>query len=106
MNMSEIKFDEALNALNKSQDSKTLLRILIAIRNEVEWPKHKGQIIKLRQKGCLRHFLKMLNMNKNIVDICLSILGNCIMDKGCARDAVSNALTIGLLFSILYLIFL
>lgn len=87
--MSELKFDESLDALNKPQDSKTLLKILVIIRKEVEWPKHKDQIFKLRQKGCLKQFLKMLNMNKNIVDICLSILGNCVMEKGCARDAVS-----------------
>lgn len=88
--MSEINFDEALNALSKPQDSKTLLNILIIIRKEVDWPKHKEQIMKLRQKGCIRQFLKMLNMNRNIIDICLSILGNCVMDKGCARDAVSS----------------
>lgn len=83
------QFEEYLNALNKPHDSKTLLKILLTIRKEVEWPKHKDQISKLRQKGCLKQFIKMFNMNKNIIDICLSILGNCIMDKGCARDAVS-----------------
>lgn len=86
--MSTMKFDEALIALTKPHDSKTLLKILVRIRTEVEWPKHKDNVLKLRQKGCLRHFLKMFGMNKNIIDICLSILGNCIMDKGCARDAV------------------
>lgn len=87
--MSKLSFDDSLNALSKPHDSKTLLQILVTIRKEVEWPKHKEQIAKLRQNGSLRHFMKMFNMNKNILDICLSILGNCIMDKGCARDAVS-----------------
>lgn len=87
--MSASKFDGALNGLCKPLDSKSLFKILILIRKEVDWPKHKDQIVKIRQKGYLRHFLKMLHLNKNIVDICLSILGNCVMDKGCARDAVS-----------------
>lgn len=89
-----MKFDDYLNALSKPHDSKTLLKILVSIRKQVEWPKHKDHITQLRQTGCIRNFIKMFGMNKNIIDICLSILGNCIMDKGCARDAVSTSGTI------------
>lgn len=85
-----MKFENDLNALSKPQDSKNLLKILVRIRKEVEWPKHKDHITQLRQRGCLKNFIKMFGMNKNIIDICLSILGNCIMDRGCARDVVST----------------
>lgn len=82
-------FDDSLSALNKPQDNKNLMKILLIIRKEVEWPKHKEQITKLHQKGCLKHLLRMFNMEKKIIDISLSIIGNCVMNKGCARDAVS-----------------
>lgn len=82
-------FDDCLSALNKPHDNKTLFKLLLIIRKEVEWPKHKEQIIKLYQKGCLKHLLRTFNTKKCIIDISLSIIGNCVMNKSCARDAVS-----------------
>lgn len=89
--MSETKFDGALCALNKPQDERTLLKILLTIRKEVEWPKNKDNITKLREKGCLKQLITILQkQQKSVVDVVLSILGNCMMDRGCTRDVVRN----------------
>lgn len=87
--MSENKFDAVLHALGKPQDHKSLLKILVAIRKEVEWPKNKDNITKLRTTGCLKKLVAVLqSQKKNILDTTLSILGNCVMDKSCTRDVV------------------
>lgn len=89
--MSEAKFEGALCALNKPQDERTLLKILLTIRKEVEWPKNKDNITKLREKGCLKQLIIILQkQQKSVLDVTLSILGNCMMDRGCTRDVVSN----------------
>lgn len=87
--MSELNFEKAICALNKGQDGKTLIKILMKIREEVDWPTHKDRIAVLRKKGCFKHFVKILTMQKKAVDISLSILGNSLMDEGCTREVVS-----------------
>ncbi|CAH1155290.1 unnamed protein product [Phaedon cochleariae] len=89
--MVDPNFEQALIGLGKKQDSKTVLKILVHIRREVEWPKNIENITKLREKGCLKHLVGILQMpQKHILDVCLSILGNCIMDKGCARETIGT----------------
>lgn len=89
--MSEGKFEVVLCALNKPQDDRTLLKILSTIRKEVEWPKNKDNITKLREKGCLKYLITILQkQQKSLLDVTLSILGNCMMDRGCTRDVVSD----------------
>ncbi|KAG5887936.1 hypothetical protein JTB14_003031 [Gonioctena quinquepunctata] len=87
----DTSFETSLGELCKKQDGKNLLKILVNIRKEVEWPKNREHITKLRTKGCLKHLIGILQMpQKRLVDVSLSILGNCIMDKGCAREAIGT----------------
>ncbi|KAJ8927879.1 hypothetical protein NQ314_019623 [Rhamnusium bicolor] len=89
--MSEVKFEGALCALCKPQDNKTLLKLLVTIRKEVEWPKNKDNITKIREKGCLKQFVAILqSQQRNALDVALSILGNCVMDRDCTRDVVGT----------------
>ncbi|KAJ8954094.1 hypothetical protein NQ318_004399 [Aromia moschata] len=89
--MSEDKFEAALGCLNVAQENRTLLKLLVTIRKYVEWPKNKENIAKLRDKGCLKQLVAVLQcQQKNVLDVTLSILGNCTMDKGCTRDVVGT----------------
>ncbi|XP_023017846.2 uncharacterized protein [Leptinotarsa decemlineata] len=87
----EPDFDKILAGLDKKQDSKYLFKILTNIRKQVEWPKHKEQIASFRTKGYIKHVIRTLQMpQKHIIDVSLSILGNCVLDKGCARMAIGT----------------
>ncbi|KAJ8913033.1 hypothetical protein NQ315_002049 [Exocentrus adspersus] len=89
--MSEGKFEATLNALNKCDNEKTLLKLLLTIRKDVEWPKNRDNIIKLREKGSLSRLVIILQkQQKTVLNVVLSILGNCFMDRGCARDIVGS----------------
>lgn len=88
--MSDENFESTLSALSKPQETKVLLKLLAVIRKGVEWPSNKDQVVELRVKGYLKQLISILQMsNKHILDLCLSILGNCTLEEGCARDSVS-----------------
>ncbi|CAH2008395.1 unnamed protein product [Acanthoscelides obtectus] len=87
--MNETQFNTFLNALSVPQDSKSIYKLLVNIRKELDWPQHRQNILKIRSEGCLGQLVSILQMpQRYIMDVCLSILGNCMMDKGCARDLV------------------
>lgn len=92
LEMSEGHFESALRSLQKPQDSKRLLQILVIIRKEIEWPRNKDNMLKLRDNGCLKPIVSCLNIqNGNILDVVLSIIGNCCMERNSARDLVRQA---------------
>lgn len=89
--MSSVNFDETLDSLSSPQEKEHLYRLLLLIRKEVEWPE-RDNIVKLREKGCLKHlinYLEQQNSNLNVVNVILSILGNCCMDRISAGEIVS-----------------
>ncbi|XP_018333008.1 uncharacterized protein LOC108742330 [Agrilus planipennis] len=82
-------FQSAIRSLKKPQGESRLKKILFAIRKEIDWPNKRDNIIKLREEGCLKHLVLCLQQkDTNLVDISLSILGNCCLDQSCARDVV------------------
>lgn len=87
--MTENNFLNALNVLKKSENNEILLKTLVTIRKDINWTKTKDNINKLREKGCLENVAKALyTQDKHILDVSLSILGNCCMDKTTARELV------------------
>lgn len=87
--MSEDYFESAINSLQKYQDPHRLLKILLVIRKEIEWPRNRNNMQKLRDKGCLKQVVMCLQTkHSNVLDITLSILGNCCMDSDTAKDLV------------------
>lgn len=87
--MSEEYFESAIHSLQKYQDPHRLLKILVVIRKEIEWPRNRNNMQKLRDKGCLKQVVMCLHTkNGNILDVTLSILGNCCMDSDTAKDLV------------------
>lgn len=88
--MSECYFDSVLQSLLKPQEKERLYKILVAIRNNVEWPKDKGNITKICDGNCLKSLIICLQQPcLKIINVTLSILGNCCMDRRCARISVS-----------------
>ncbi|VEN59858.1 unnamed protein product [Callosobruchus maculatus] len=86
---SDSQFETCLQALKVPQNSKSLFKVLVNIRKELEWPKDRQNILKVRTEGCLGQLVSILQMpQRYIMDVCLSILGNCMMDKNCSRDLV------------------
>lgn len=87
--MSENYFESAMTSLQKHQDSHRLLKILILIRKEIEWPRKRNNLQKLRESGCLKNIITCLQTKDgHILDVSLSILGNCCLDRDAARDLV------------------
>lgn len=86
----EDMFDSAMASLQKPQEPRRLLQILVALRKEMEWPKHQWNMLKFYDMGCMKPlFRAMQRVNGSILDVCLSILGNCAMDRYIARNLVS-----------------
>ncbi|RZC36130.1 uncharacterized protein BDFB_007081 [Asbolus verrucosus] len=89
--MANNNFDEILASLQNVQDNSKLLKILINIRKDVDWPKNRDNITKLQEKGSLKEVVSVLQTSKKgIIDVSLSILGNCCLDSRCARDVVNK----------------
>jgi hypothetical protein len=90
--MSEYNFDNVLVALQNVQDNSTFLKVLIDIRKGVdaECPQNKANITKLRDRGLRRIISSLETPKKTIINVALSILGNCCLDANCARDVVSQ----------------
>lgn len=87
---SEQYFDSAIKALQKPQEPRRLLKIVVAIRKEMEWPVNRANMLKFHSKGCLKHIVPYLQEeNCNILDTILSILGNCCMERVICRDLVN-----------------
>lgn len=88
--MSQDKLNNALASLLTAQSSVELHKILTDIRKDVEWPRNKDNITRIREKKSLKYIVASLNsQQRNVLNVSLSILGNCLMDRDCSRDAVS-----------------
>lgn len=88
--MSNLSFDAILGGLQTEEDSSKLLKLLVDTRKHVDWPIHRDNIHKLRDSNGLKKIVSYLSTSKKaVLDVCLSILGNCCMEHKCARDAVS-----------------
>ncbi|XP_060535793.1 armadillo repeat-containing protein 5-like [Cylas formicarius] len=88
--MSDAKLEAAIAAVQKPQERGGLVRALIALRKEVEWPKNRNGIGKLRESGCLKLLTDILRSSGvgHCLNLALSILGNCLMDRACSREVV------------------
>ncbi|CAH1101433.1 unnamed protein product [Psylliodes chrysocephalus] len=91
--MNTTKFKKYLDALSREGNSNNILKLLNKIRSFVDWPKHSNNINVLREDTVYLH--QLLNIletqqgkpkGKHIIDTCLSILGNCAMEKYFARE--------------------
>lgn len=89
--MSNLRFDDILSSLQTEEDSSKILKLLVDTRKHVDWPIHRDNIHKLRDSNGLKKIVSYLSTSKKaVLDVCLSILGNCCMEHKCARDAVSS----------------
>lgn len=87
--MSNNNFDEVLTSLENVQDSKKLLKLLIDIRKKVDADCLGNNIGKIREKGAFKHIVSSLQTsNTSIINVSLSILGNCCLNAQCSRDVV------------------
>lgn len=87
----ECIFESAMASLKKPQETRRLLKILVVLRKEMEWPKDQWNILKFHEMGCVKPlFAAMQRDNANILDVCLSILGNCVMHRDVAQCLVSE----------------
>lgn len=83
-------FDSAMVSLKKPQETRRLLKILVALRKEMEWPKDKLNMLKFYDTGCMKPLIvAMQRDNGSVLDVCLSILGNCAMERYISRNLVS-----------------
>lgn len=85
-------FDNILTALEDAPDHPKLLKLLIDIRKRVDadCPKNKENVTKIREKGSFKFIISSFHTSKrSIINVSLSILGNCCLDQKCARDVVS-----------------
>ncbi|KAK9877196.1 hypothetical protein WA026_016944 [Henosepilachna vigintioctopunctata] len=84
-------FDETLKVLSHSVNSSSLYKLLSFVRKEVEWPQHKENINKLQHSGCLKQIVVSLrSSNLHVVNVALSILGNCCMESESTKKIISN----------------
>ncbi|CAH0547622.1 unnamed protein product [Brassicogethes aeneus] len=89
--MSNQNFLNALTSLLTTVNPAELFKVLATIRKDVEWPKDKDNITRIREKKHLKHIVGALQSNqRNVLNVALSILGNCLLDKDCSRDAVGH----------------
>ncbi|KAL1516622.1 hypothetical protein ABEB36_000508 [Hypothenemus hampei] len=102
--MSASSLEASIASLQKSKNSSTLLlKALVSIRNEVDWPKNKQNVAKLRLNGCVKQLVAVLSATsqKSCVDLALSILGNCFMDRTFVVEAVTQHSIISVLSQLL-----
>ena len=89
--MSSSTFDDVLTSLQSVQDSTKLLKLLIEVRKrvDVDCAKNNDNITKIRERGSFKQIISSLQTSKKgIINVSLSILGNCCLDARCARDVV------------------
>lgn len=90
--MGESHFDSAMASLRKPQESRRLLKILVVLRKEMEWPKDRLNMVKFYDNGCMKQLIACMQRdNGSVLDVCLSILGNCAMERYISRNLVSEA---------------
>lgn len=84
-------FITAVQSLRKPQDKRKLLQILIVIRKGIDCTSTKLQKLSiLSDSGSIKNLIGCLQLeNNNILDITLSILGNCCIHSDFAINAVS-----------------
>ncbi|KAH0998876.1 uncharacterized protein LOC125502332 [Dendroctonus ponderosae] len=82
----------AIQALQGSPTPKALVKALICIRHEVDWPKKRQNVVLLRTKGALKQIAAILlaTNQKSCLDLALSILGNCMMERACTNELVTQ----------------
>ncbi|KAK4873434.1 hypothetical protein RN001_015463 [Aquatica leii] len=91
--MDEKYFESALSSLLKPQEPDRLCKILVVIRNNLEgsFGTIKENIIKIQEKGCVKDLVLCLQQRKiYIVNLTLSILSRCCMERNFARLAVNR----------------
>ncbi|KAJ3660989.1 hypothetical protein Zmor_005414 [Zophobas morio] len=91
--MSSSTFDDVLTSLQSVQDSTKLLKLLIEVRKrvDVDCAKNNDNITKIRERGSFKQIISSLQTSKKgIINVSLSILGNCCLDARCARDVVTQ----------------
>lgn len=89
--MSNSSLEGAIAVVQQQRVPRGTLKALITIRSLVEWPKHKQNITRLRESGCLKQITAVLTTTpqRQCIDLALSILGNCLMDRTCTVEVVS-----------------
>ncbi|CAG9770667.1 unnamed protein product [Ceutorhynchus assimilis] len=90
--MSNTNFDTGISVLQKSSDPKTIQKALGWIRKEVDWPKNKNNVVRLRDRGCLKQITAIIlnTTHRNCIDLALSILGNCLMERTCTTEVITQ----------------
>lgn len=88
-------FTTAVQSLKKPQDKKKLLQVLIIIRKGIDDSSTKLERYSiLSELGTVKNLIGCLQLeNNSILDISLSILGNCCLDAHFAKNLVSTQLT-------------
>lgn len=94
--MSNSSLEGAIAVVQQQHVPRGILKALITIRSAVEWPKHKQNISRLRESGCLKQITAILSNapQRQCIDLALSILGNCLMDRTCTIEVVSCFFTL------------
>lgn len=83
-------FTIAVHSLRKPQDKKTLVQNLIVIRKGIDDSFTSQKFNILNESGCIKNLVGCLQLeNNSILDITLSILGNCCIEPNFVRNAVS-----------------
>lgn len=91
----ESHFDSAMVSLKKPQETRRLLKILVALRKEMEWPRDKLNMLKFYDSGCMKQLIACMQRdNGSVLDVCLSILGNCAMERYISRNLVSSVIVL------------
>lgn len=95
--MEEQELPNLIKAIKQSSSKSKLFRNLKILRRIVN---DKSQFTKVRELGGLRLILTFLpNKTPEIVDIILSIIGNCCTQKECAKEVC-------IMYQIIYLLHL
>ncbi|KAF5272928.1 hypothetical protein FQR65_LT04857 [Abscondita terminalis] len=102
--MDDKYFVSALSSLLKPQEPDRLYKILVVIRNNLEGPftTIKENIVKIQEKGCAKHLVLCLQQRKiHIINLTLSILSRCCMERNFARLTVNRHGLLSFLNSVL-----
>ncbi|XP_017786028.1 PREDICTED: uncharacterized protein LOC108569116 [Nicrophorus vespilloides] len=88
----ETYFESILSSLRKPQNTKRLMQILIALRKAVNTPNHQARIQMIKRHNCIKPLVNYTRYDGNIkvVDLALSILGNCCMNNVIARLTIND----------------
>lgn len=86
----QLCLDKVLQLLKKPQSGKKLVHILAALRKHVNGSNHQQAIDIIRKCKMLKQIISFTQFDNNlrVVDLTLSILGNCCMNASVVHHVV------------------